>query len=147
MLVLIQPAKGANDFNGGAETGERVDGENLRFLNRTNAFVGVFVQQGLQHALRLFAVAGEVIALLDLLGALFSGERRLIPGYVADQIKGVEFLAGLAAYFFCQRFKENPFVGQFVNDGLLLVGIVSAPQKIIQRTEFFGECAARVVLE
>ncbi len=126
VLVLIQSAKGANDFNGGAEAGEGVDGEYLRFLNWTNAFVGVFFQQGLQHALRLLAIAGEVIALFNLLGALFTGEWRLISGYVADQIKGVEFLAGLAAYFFCQRLKENPFVGQLVNDGLLFFGTVPA---------------------
>ena len=93
MLVLIQPAKGANDFNGGAEAGEGGDGKDLRFLNRADAFVSVFFEQGLQHLLSLLAVTGEVIALLNLLGALFAGKRRLIPGHMADQIERVEFLA------------------------------------------------------
>ena len=48
---------------------------------------------------------------------------------MADQIERVELLARLTANFFGQRFKEHAFVGQFVDDGLLFLGIVPAPQK------------------
>ncbi len=118
MLVFVQPAKGADDFHRCAETGKRRNSKNLGFFNRAHAFVGVFVQQGLQYTLGLFAIAGEVVAFFDLFSPFFAGKRRLVPGYVANQIERVEFLARLATNFFSQRLEKHPFVSQFVDDGL-----------------------------
>jgi hypothetical protein len=66
-------AKGANQFLRCAELAEGVEGEDFNVFDVGNAGVGVFFKQNSQDALGLFAVFGEDVTLLDLIGALAAG--------------------------------------------------------------------------
>ncbi len=78
------------------------------------------------------AVFGEVVALLDLVGAFFAGQRRLVAGDVADQVE----VAVVPADFLREVFQHDAVFFQFLDNGLLLLGAVPALQEIVQRGEF-----------
>ena len=63
------------------------------------------VEQRLQHGAGFVAVLGEVVPLLNLVRPLATGQRRLVKGYVADQVERIE---GLALFLFqcrsCEAF-------------------------------------------
>src|SRR5215475_768372 len=54
------------------------------------AVVLIFVQQGFEHGTGLWAVLGEHIALAHVGHAVTAGERWLVKGDVADEVKGVQ---------------------------------------------------------
>ena len=96
-----------------------------------HAFVLILLQQGFQHGAGLRAVLGEDIALADVVGPLAAGERRLVEGHMADEVEGIEVLAD----FLEQRFEQQPFVGQFFDDGLLALGGFPAAEEIVEAGE------------
>src|SRR5690554_3058950 len=92
-------AKGADDLARRADAVERVEGENLDVFDALDAGIGVLVEQGVEYGASLLAVAGEDIALANLLGALLARQRGAVEGDMADEVEGVEGLAGFFADF------------------------------------------------
>ena len=112
----------------------RVEGRDLKdagVVEVEDAFVLVLRQQGFEDGAGLRAILGEDVALADIVGALAAGERRPVEGDVADQVEGIEILAD----FLGERVERQPFVGQFLDDGLLALGGVPAAQEIIEAGE------------
>ena len=89
-----------------------------------DAFVLILGEQGFEHGAGLRAVFGEHVALAHVVGTLTAGERRLVEGDVADEVEGVEVLAD----FFQQRVEQQPFFGQFFDDGFFTLGGFPAAQ-------------------
>ncbi len=58
-----------------------------------DAFVRIFLQQGLQNGAGLIAVPGEVVTLLHVFGSFTACQRRLVEGNVADQVKWIKVSA------------------------------------------------------
>ena len=88
----------------------------------------------------MVAILGEGIALTDVFGAVVSSERWLVEGDVADQIEGIEVFAD----FFGERIKMESFFGEFVDDGLLALGVVPSGEEVFEGGEvllegFLGE--------
>ena len=84
-----------DELDGGAHGGEGGDLQDAQVVKVGDAFVLVFLEQGLEHGAGLGAVFGEDVALADVVGALAPGERRLIEGDVADEVKGIEVFTDL----------------------------------------------------
>ena len=82
----------------------------------------------LQDRAGLLAVPGEVVALLDLVGPLFAGERRLVIGDMADQVEVAVVLADL----FGEILQDDAVLFQYSRMACFFVGVVPAPQKFIQ---------------
>ena len=93
-----------------------------------DALVLIFLQQRFEHGAGLRAVFREDISLADIFRALAARQRRLVECHVADEVEGVEVLAN----FLRQRVKRQPFVFQFLDDGLLALGRFPALEEIIQ---------------
>src|SRR5690606_30456884 len=73
LQVLWLAAEKLNDFCWCAELVEGVDLEHFDVFDVLDAFVSVFVQQGVQHFTGLLAILGEYVALSDLFGAFCTG--------------------------------------------------------------------------
>ena len=78
-----------------------------------------------------------------MLGAFATGGRLLPEGDGADEVEGIEGLAG----FFFQFVEEDALRFELGDDGGLFVGVVPGAQKVVERREAFAELDARVVLE
>ncbi len=84
-------AKGLDELKRGAHLVEGRNFEQLDVVQPTDhTFVLVLGEQRFQHGSGLRAKLGEDVALAHLVGALAAGERRLVEGDVADQVKRVQ---------------------------------------------------------
>ena len=107
-FVGVFPAKSSlNYLDRGADTVERLEAQNLVVLDRRDAFIGIFVEQGFEHQPRLLAILREVVALLHILGAFAAGKRRGIVGNVGNEIE-------VAKVF-------SDFLGEIVEDNAVLL--------------------------
>ena len=75
--------------------------------------------------------------------ALAARERRLVEGDVADQVEGVEVLADLLG----QLVEEDALAREFLEDGLLALGVVPRVEEVVERRVRLANGLARVVLE
>jgi hypothetical protein len=91
-----------------------------------------------------FAVLGEDVSLLHLLGAFAARERRLVEGDVADQIEGVV----VAAHLLGQFLEEHALAASSSRMACFRVGIIpNALRKASERGVGLADGFARVVLE
>ena len=115
-LEVSAAAKVSDELRHSTHAGEGSNLQEARIIEAGDyAVVLIFVQQGFEHGTGLRAVVGEHIAFADISHAVTASEWWLVEGDVADEVKGIQLLA----YFFQQGIKEQPFFGQFCDDGLL----------------------------
>ena len=106
--------------------------QHLGIFYAAYAFIGVFIQKCIEDGPCLFAIFGEVVTFFDIVGPLLSGERGLIIGDMADQIK----VAIVFADLFGKIVQDDAVLFQQFDDGLFFLGGVPALKKFIQRGEF-----------
>ena len=87
---MLEAPKGLNEFDRRPQLRERRDGEDLGLFDRAQSFIGVFVEQSVDDEPGLVAVLGKVVTLFHLFGAFLTGERRLIPCHVAEEIERIK---------------------------------------------------------
>lgn len=92
-MITLLATKHPHDFDGRADLIEGRHIEDAGLLDVLDALVGLPVQQGIQHQSCLVLILAEVVALAHLVGPLFSGQRGLAVGDVADEIEGIRVLA------------------------------------------------------
>ena len=131
-----------DDLDGGSDPVEGLELEDLRGFQAGDAFVGVFVEQGFEHGVGLVAVLGEVVTLLDLVGALAPGERGLAEGDVGDEIEVAVVPPDLGG----EIVQHDALLFQLVEDGLFFPFAVPALQEVVQRGVFGADPIAGEVL-
>ena len=102
-------------------------GEDLGFLNGPTPS-SAYLSSRLQHALRLFAVAGDRHALLHLLGAFLRVSGGWSQATWQTRSKGSNSLPGLDGQFSASA-QNTPSLASPSMTALLFSGIVPAPQK------------------
>ena len=105
--------------------------QNARVAEIDDALVLILLQQRFKHGAGLRAVFREDIALADVVCALAARERRLVECDMADEVEGIEVLAD----FLGERVEGQPFVFEFLDDGLLALGRFPALEEIIEAGE------------
>ena len=123
-------AESADDFDRRAKLVQGLDLEDVDVLDRSDALVGVLVEQGVEHGPGLLAVLGEVVLLPDLVGSLLASQRRLIVGDMADRSNGSRSLPTSSA----SGSKKTPLF-QLLDDRLLAVGLIPAGQELVEGGE------------
>jgi hypothetical protein len=127
-ITLFAAKNLIDNFHGGADVAEWLEFQNLGIFNGANALIGVFVEKRGQDRPGLLAVFGEVVAFSDLIGPLFSGERRLIIRDMADKVK----VAIVFADLFGKIVENDAVIFQEFEDGLLFTGGVPSLKKFVQ---------------
>ena len=107
--------------------------KNARVAKIDDTLILILLQQRFKHGAGLWAVFRENIALADVFCALAPRQRRLVKCDMADKVERVEVFAD----FFSQRVERQPFVFEFLDDGLLAFGGFPALEEIIQAGEAF----------
>ena len=93
-LEVSARAEVFDELRHGTHAGEGGNLQQARVSETSDhAIVLIFVQQGFEHSTGLRAILGEHSALAHVGHALAAGERWLIKGDVADEVKGVQLFA------------------------------------------------------
>ena len=83
------------------------------------------------------------MALLHFLGPLAASERRLVEGHMADEVESVVVAADLLGEFV----EEDTARREFLDDGVLLLGVIPDGEEGIERGVGFPNGFARVILQ
>ena len=136
-------AKEIDDFDGRAEAGQRIDLENVHGLKALEARIRILFQEGVKDGSGFVAVAGKDITPADLVDPLPAGERRLVKGHMADEIKGVIVVADLMS----QLIEKEALAGKFFDNRLLAFRLLPGGEEITQGGVGLAHGLAGVVLE
>ena len=127
MHGLLEPGFAAERLDELKRCAHLVERRNLEQLNVVepghHTFVLIFAEQRFHHGASLWPELSEDIALAHLVGALASGERRLVESDVANEVKRVEIFADL----FHQRAKQQPFFSQLFDHSVFARFAIPTP--------------------
>src|SRR6187200_1878384 len=93
--VVLLAAEQVHDFNRRTKICKWVNFQNFKRLDAFDASIGIFLKQSIEDSAGLLTIFREDVALANIFGAFAAGERRLVEGNVANQVKGIVVAAYL----------------------------------------------------
>ena len=130
-----------NNFNGSAEATQGIDFEDSIDSTLWMPLSAYFSSRALRTARGLLTIFAKDVAFLHAVGAFLPGERWLVVGNVTNEVEGV---VG-TPHLFGQLVEKEALNGQFIDQGLLLIGSIPAGEEVAQRGIGFIDHLAGVV--